>query len=225
MRYKKLKIAQKEESCSNKKVYDICVNENHTYISKNGIVNHNSGILYNSSVTLMMSTAKLDDKESDKIMQTKTGDYVKTGVIVTAKTEKSRFTIPQKVKFQIPFFKAPNPFVGLEPYITWENSGILRGELLTEKEYNKLSDVDKSLCYEMTNSDGEICYAKQKDTSKKIVVKHLGCELPVAELFTSKVITDDILKNLDENVIRPLFELPSFDSTADIDELIDIEDE
>lgn len=224
MRYKELKIAQKQESCSNEKVYDICVNENHTYVSKNGIINHNSGIIYNSSVTLMMSTAKLDDKESDKIMQKKTGDYVKTGVIVTAKTEKSRFTIPQKVKFQIPFFKAPNPYVGLEAYITWENSGILRGELLTEKEYNKLSENDKNSCYEMTDTEGKTCYARQKDTSKKIVVKHLGCEVPVAELFTSKVITDDILRNLDETVIRPLFELPSFDSNADIDELVDIED-
>ena len=188
------------------------------------IVSGGSGIIYNSSVTLMMSTAKLDDKESDKIMQKKTGDYVKTGVIVTAKTEKSRFTIPQKVKFQIPFFKAPNPYVGLEAYITWENSGILRGELLTEKEYNKLSENDKNSCYEMTDTEGKTCYARQKDTSKKIVVKHIGCEVPVAELFTSKVITDDILRNLDETVIRPLFELPSFDSNADIDELVDIED-
>ena len=62
-----------------------------------------------------------------------------------------------------------------------------------------------------------------KDTSKKIVVKHLGEAVPAAELFTSKVITDEILKNLDDTVIRPLFELPSFDSTADIDELVDME--
>jgi hypothetical protein len=143
--------------------------------------------------------------------------------MVTAKTEKSRFTIPQKVKFQIPFFKAPNPYVGLEGYITWENSGILRGELLTEKEYSKLSDNDKKFCYEMTDKDGNTCYARHKDTSQKIVVKHLGEAVPVAELFSSKVITDDILRNLDETVIKPLFELPSFDSNADIDELVDIE--
>lgn len=187
------------------------------------IVSGGSGINYNSSVTLLLSTAKLDDKESDKIMQTKTGEFIKTGVVVTAKTEKSRFTIPQKVRFQIPFFKAPNPYVGLESYITWENSGILRGEILTEKEYAKLSESDKLSCYEMTDKSGNICYARHKDTSKKIVVKHLGEAVPAAELFTSKVITDEILKNLDDTVIRPLFELPSFDSTADIDELVDME--
>lgn len=187
------------------------------------IVSGGSGIQYNSSVTLMLSTAKLDDKESDKIMQQKVGEYVKTGVIVTAKTEKSRFTIPQRVKFQIPFFKAPNPYVGLEAYLTWDNSGIVRGEMLTEKEYGKLSDNDKQNCYPMTDDTGKPAYARPKETSRKIVVKHLGCELPVTELFTSKVITDEILHNLDETVIKPLFELPSIDSNDDIDELINVD--
>ena len=131
--YRKLKILQKVESCCSKKVCDLCVDKNHTYISENGIINHNSGIQYNSSLTLMLSTAKLEDKEAEKIAEKKIGDFTKVGVIVTAKPEKSRFTIPQKVKFQIPFFKAPNPFVGLESYINWENSGILEGVLLDEK--------------------------------------------------------------------------------------------
>lgn len=217
-----LTVSSKNEN-DTRHVYDICVNENHTYVSKNGIINHNSGIQYNSSVTLMLSTAKLDDKESDKIMQQKVGEYVKTGVIVTAKTEKSRFTIPQRVKFQIPFFKAPNPYVGLEAYLTWDNSGIVRGEMLTEKEYGKLSDNDKQNCYPMTDDTGKPAYARPKETSRKIVVKHLGCELPVTELFTSKVITDEILRNLDETVIKPLFELPSIDSNDDIDELINVD--
>lgn len=192
------------------------------HFAKN-VISGGSGVIYNSSVTLMLSTAKLDDKESDKIMQQKVGEFVKTGVIVTAKTEKSRFTIPQKVKFQIPFFKAPNPYVGLEAYITWDNSGIIRGEMLTEKEYIKLSDSEKAKCHEMTDEKGCVAYAREKDTSRKIVVKHLHGELPVSELFTSKVFTDEVLHNLDENVIRPLFELPSIDSTNDIDELINVD--
>lgn len=224
MRYKKLRILQKVESNYNKKVCDLCVDGNHTYISENGIINHNSGINFNSSITMLLSTAKLDDKESDKIADKKVGDYVKTGVVVTAKPNKSRFTIPQKVKFQIPFFKAPNPYVGLEAYLTWENSGIIRGELLTKKEYDKLKDNEREACYEMTNAKGEVCYARQKDTSKKIVVKHLCEEVPVAELFTSRVLTDELLHKLDEEVIRPSFELPSQDSIMDIEELIE-EDE
>lgn len=179
-----------------------------------------SGLGFASSVTLLLSTSKLDDKQSDKIAEKKVGDFTKTGVIVTAKTEKSRFTIPQKVKFQIPFFKAPNPYVGLEAYITWENSGIMRGKIVTEKEYNKLSDLEKTVCEEMIDQSGNKCYAMPKETSKNIVVKHLGCEVPVAELFTSKVLTDDVLHNLDETIIKPSFELPSNDGNDDIEELL-----
>ena len=184
------------------------------------VVNGGQGIAYSASITLLLSTSKLDDKQSDKIAEKKVGDFTKTGVIVTAKTEKSRFTIPQKVKFQIPFFKAPNPYVGLEAYITWENSGIMRGKIVTEKEYNKLSDLEKTVCEEMIDQSGNKCYAMPKDTSKNIVVKHLGCEVPVAELFTSKVLTDEVLHNLDETIIKPSFELPSNDSNDDIEELL-----
>ena len=191
--------------------------------SKN-VVSGGSGIQYNSSLTLMLSTAKLDDKESEKIAEKKIGDYTKTGVIVTAKPEKSRFTIPQKVKFQIPFFKAPNPFVGLEAYLTWENSGILEGVLLDEKDYNKLSESDKATV-KIFDYDGKTMYAFPKvagiQKNRKIVVKHLGEELPISSLFTSRVLNDEILHKLDEEIIRPSFELPSQGTDADIDEFLE----
>lgn len=188
------------------------------------VVSGGSGIQYNSSVTLMLSTAKLDDKESDKIAEKKIGDFTKTGVIVTAKPEKSRFTIPQKVKFNIPFFKAPNPYVGLEAYLTWENSGIMEGILLTQKEYDKLSDKDKETV-KIFDFNGETKYAFPKigatQKSRKIIVKHLGEELPITELWTSKVLTDEVLHTLDETIIRPSFELPSQDAASDIDEFLE----
>ena len=188
------------------------------------VVSGGSGINFNSSVTLLLSTAKLDDKQSEKIAENKVGEFVKTGVVVTAKPEKSRFTIPQKVRFQIPFFKAPNPYVGLESYINWENSGIMRGKIMTEKEYGKLSELEKNLCCERKDTDGNTCYAYPKETSKSIVVKHLGCELPAVELFTSKVLTDDVLKHLDETIIKPNFELPSNTGNDDIEELLNVDD-
>ena len=187
-------------------------------------VSGGSGVNYNASVTLMLSTAKLDDKTSDKIAEKKVGDFVKTGVIVTAKPEKSRFTIPQKVKFQIPFFKAPNPYVGLEAYITWDNSGIMRGKLISEKDYNKLSDLEKKVCEEFTDKDGNKCYAMPNEKSRNIVVRHLGQELPAVEMFTSKVLTDEILHNLDETIIKPSFELPSNSGNDDIEEFLEEED-
>ena len=193
--------------------------------SKN-VVSGGSGIQYNSSLTLMLSTAKLDDKESEKIAEGKIGDFTKTGVIVTAKPEKSRFTIPQRVKFQIPFFKAPTPYVGLESYITWENSGILEGILLTQKEYDKLSDKEKETV-KTFEFNGETKYAFPKvagiQKNRKIVVKHLGEEVPITELFTSKVFTDEILHNLDDKIIRPSFELPSQEAFNDIDEFLENE--
>lgn len=188
------------------------------------IVSGGSGIQYNSSVTLMLSTAKLDDKESDKIAENKVGDYTKTGVIVTARPDKSRFTIPQKVKFQIPFFKAPNPYVGLEAYLTWENSGIMEGIILSQKEYDKLSDKEKETV-KTFEFNGETKYAFPKiagiQKNRKIVVSHLGEELPITELFTSKVLTNDILHRLDDEVIRPNFELPETDAQTDIDEVLE----
>ena len=185
------------------------------------VVSGGTGIVYAGSLTLMLSAAKLDDKGSDNLVSKKVGDYTKTGIIVTATPQKSRFTIPQKVQFQIPFFKAPNPYVGLEKYLTWENSGIMRGDLYTEKEYAKMSDADKKDCFEMKDENGNLCYAKQKDTARTIVVKHLGKKVPISELFTSTVLTDELLHKLDEEVIRPNFELPSSESMADVEEMLE----
>lgn len=189
------------------------------------VISGGSGALYNASITLMLSPAKLDDKESDKEAEKRTGDFIKTGVIVTAKPEKSRFTIPQKVQFQIPFFKAPNPYIGLEKYLTWENSGIMRGKLLSQKEYDKLSESDKALCQPMKDAIGNDCYAYPKITSNKIVVKHLGGEVPIAEMFTSKVFTDELLHKLDDEVIRPLFELPTQCAADDVHEYAQLEND
>jgi RecA/RadA recombinase len=199
----------------------------HIYMTQDlfakAVVSGGSGIAFNASITLLLSTAKLDDKESDKAAERHVGDFTKTGVLVTAKPEKSRFTIPQKVKFQIPFFKAPNPYVGLESYLTWENSGIIRGKMLTQKEYLKLSSSEQEKCFEMTDVNGEITYAYPKDTSKNIVVKHLRGEVPLPELFSSKVLTEELLHKLDDEVIRPNFELPSQSTSNDIDEFIENE--
>lgn len=191
------------------------------------VVSGGSGIAFSSSSTLMLSTAKLDDKESDKIAEKKTGDYTKTGVVVTAKVEKSRFTIPQKVRFQIPFFKSPNPYVGLDQYMTWDNSGImLYAKMIDEKEYQKLSESEKSNCkeFEFTDDNGtRTMYAYPKPTAKTFVSKELG-ERPLRTFFTKDVFTDELLHKLDDEVIRPNFELPSFDSGADIEEMLEVAD-
>ena len=173
------------------------------------VISGGSGINYNSSVTLMLSAAKLDgnDKENDKLAANSKSELTKTGVIVSATPQKSRFTIPQKVKFYIPFFKKPNQYIGLDQYMTWENSGIVRGKCYNQKDFDKLKPAEQELCLQF-EYNGETFYALPKDTSKYVVVKHLGCEVPLAELFTPKVMTEEWLRKFDDEVIRPAFELP-----------------
>jgi len=187
------------------------------------IVSGGSGINFNASVTLMLSVSKMDDRESDKIAASKGGEVMKTGVIVTAKPQKSRFTIPHVVQFQIPFYKAPNPYVGIEQYLNWDNSGIIQGSVIDQKAYDKLSDAEKSTCHPMKDENGADCYAFPRSTVRTIVVRHLGKQVPIAELFTPKVLTEELLHSLDESTIRPNFELPTTGSTADIDELLENE--
>lgn len=185
------------------------------------VVSGGSGINYNSSVTLMLNAAKLNgaDKDNDKAAESAKGELMKTGVIVTARPEKSRFTIPQKVSFYIPFFKAPNPYVGLDQYMTWENSGIGKGKCYTQKEYEKLKPAEQSACVSF-EFEGETRYALLKDSARNIVVSHLGCDVPINELFTTKVFTEDFMKKFDEQVIRPAFELPDQSKWDNDDELV-----
>lgn len=181
-----------------------------------------SGIKYNSSLTIQLSAAKLDDKDNEAAAAQKQGadTTTKNGVLVTAKPVKSRFCRPYKVKFQIPYFCKPNQFVGLETFMNWENSGVVRGNLLTEKEFNKLYPADQSkLSQYAFEFDGNKLWASPKDTARGIVIKHLGCVVPITEFFTEKVFTQEFLEHLNKNIIHPMFDLPSQDSFEDIKEI------
>lgn len=179
-----------------------------------------SGIKYNASLTIELSAAKLDDKDNEKAAASRQGadTTTKNGVLVTAKSIKSRFCRPYKVKFQIPYFKNPNPYVGLEAFMTWENSGVVRGNLIDEKAYLKLSDAEKSKIYPF-EFNGETLYCQPKDTARGIVVKHLGCQVPLTEFFTDRVFTQEFLEYLNTNVIHPMFDLPDQSSYEDIEEI------
>ena len=209
----------------------------HHYILKNGVVSHNcigsyipqkavsggGGIIYNASVILMLSKAKLDDKESEDKAKRAGVEANRLGVIVTATPQKSRFSKPIKVKFHIPFFKQPNPYVGLENYISWENCGVVRGKLLNYKEYSKLSPSEQSTCHETVNADtGEMLYVWPRITARTLVCEHLGGEVPLDRLWTSTVFTEEVLKRLDDTVIKPIFQLPSYESLNDFDELSEV---
>lgn len=226
MNYRKLKISKKSELSSPKDVVDLTVKDTHNYVSANKVINHNSGIKYNASLTIELSAAKLDDKDNEKAAASKQGadTTTKNGVLVTAKPVKSRFCRPYKVKFQIPYFCPPNKYCGLEAFMNWENSGVVRGNIISEKDYMKLSDAAKAkiLTFEY---NGETKYVEPKDTARSIVVKHLGGQVPVTEFFTDKVFTQEFLEYLNEKVIHPAFDLPdqgSFEDIKEIEDLIEV---
>ena len=129
----------------------------------------------------------------------------KTGIIVTSTPKKARFTRPYQVKFHISFMNGMNPYVGLQDFVTWENCGIQRGKL----------EVDKKT--------GEMIFTPV-ESSPRWAVRHLGKTVPSSQLFSSEVFTDDVLKELDEKVIKPHFLLPDLFDESELDELTEIED-
>ena len=189
------------------------------------ILTGGESIKYNSSVILELFPSKLVDKENDEAAaKARGGDAnVKNGVVVTAKCSKNRLARPKKISsLRIPFYKKPNPYIGLEEYCTWNidkdgRFGAVRGTMLTKSEFEKSGgESDKVHSWEL---NGETYYCLEKDTARGIVVKHLGKQVSFQEFFTKEVFTDEFLEALDENVIRPEFELPNQSSDEDIQDI------
>lgn len=182
-----------------------------------------TGLTYNSSITIELSAAKLDDKANEAAAASKQGadTTTKNGILVTAKPVKSRFCRPYKVKFQIPYFCAPNQFIGLEAFMNWENAGVGRGTLITEKDYNKLTDAAKEKI-KVFDFNGTTMYAELKDSCRNIICKHLGRAVSVTEFFSPTVFTPEFLEYLNTNVIHPMFDLPDQSSFEDIKEIEDM---
>lgn len=214
---------------------------NHTYqgigLFAKKEISGGGGVGFNPSITIMLSKAKLKET-SEKATKAEMGQ---TGIIVTSWPKKNRFAKPIPIKFHISFFKGMNRFTGLEKYITWDSAGIGKGEMLTEAQFNKLTDakkkgydveryswVHKSPIIEtidgedvQTGEKEERLYFFPKETARSIVVKHLGKRLPKGDLFTPSVITQELLHEVDEKEIKPLFMLPDINSLEDLAEIAD----
>lgn len=155
------------------------------------------GPIFAMSVVAFLSKAQLKD-----------GSGTKTGIVVTSTLKKSRFTVPEQVKFHISFAHGMNPYVGLQDYVSWEACGIERGkfEEVKNPETGKKEQV-----------------FKPSSTAQRWGVKHLGKTVASTELFTPAVFTQEVLEMLDQNVIRQKFRLP--DLTEPIDVLEELEEE
>jgi len=203
---------------------------NHTYASIGSFIpgqtiSGGGGAIYNASVILQLSKAGLKEGAVGA-----NGYAMKTGIVVTSKPAKNRFARPLPVKFHISFYKGMNPYVGLEEFINWENCGIQRGKLIAEKDFIKFfkegTDVyAKTLPtrFTVTDEKGEekAYYFEDKPTARTVVVRHLCAEVKPAELFTARVITKEVLQELDEKVIKKTFMLPNIGSIDDLSEIAD----
>jgi len=156
------------------------------------------GPIFAMSVVAFLSKAQLKD-----------GAGTKTGIICTSTLKKSRFTIPEQIKFHISFSHGMNPYVGLQDYVSWEACGIERG---------KFEDVKNP------ETGKKESVFKPNASSTRWGVKHLGKTVASTELFTEKVFTKEVLEQLDVNVIKNKFKFPDHTDHDDIlDSLTDNE--
>jgi hypothetical protein len=232
---KKLKIVKKNWNLNPTKVYDITVAEAHHYLLENNVVSHNSGGMMAAKVTpggdgpifafsLLTFLSKSQLKEGE----------TKTGIIVKSKIRKSRFTIPQDVAFHISFYNRMNRFVGLEEFISWKVCGIQKGSIITLKEYKKLKAVskqDEQFTFDKVDeSTGEVTQEElvflPKETSRTFAVKHLGGNISPKNLFTPQTFTHDVLMQLDENIIKDYFKLPTqVDETDSVASIVETDED
>lgn len=192
---------------------------NHTYASTGMFPTVNlsggGGLIYSASVILALSKAQIKE------------GTVQTGIIVTVKTLKNRFGKPIPIKFHIRWDKGMNPYIGMEEYMNWENCGIQKGNLITDKEYEKMNDKDKSTVFEF-DYQGETKYFVPRETARNYIVKHLGKGIPANELFTPEVWTPEVLQLINEKCIKPKFSYGIDSAESEVEQIFlnadDIED-
>jgi RecA/RadA recombinase len=155
------------------------------------------GPIFAMSVISFLSKAQLKEN----------GSTTKTGIIVTSNLKKSRFTIPEPVKFHISFANGMNPYVGLQDFVTWEACGIERGKL-----------------EEVKNKDGvkELVFTSNA-SSTRWAVKHLGKTVTSSQLFTGDIFTQEVLESLNEKVIKQHFLLPTMGTNEEITSALEAE--
>jgi recombination protein RecA len=192
---------------------------NHTYASMDQYtpkgMSGGGGPEFSASIILMLSKGTLRDEAKTT-----------TGIIVRSKTKKNRLAKPLDIEFHISFHKGMNPFVGLENYATWESCRVGRGNLITQKEFDKMKPAEQEECIAF-DLKGEQHYFQPKKLGKSYLNGFTGESVPVREFFSPKLFSEEVLRALDENVIKPTFKYPETQSgidTLETDELEDLTD-
>ena len=129
MTLKKIKI-KNIKSIGLHTVYDINVPGEHHYLLENGIISHNSGFIYASSIVVAMKKLKLkEDLDGNKTTTVQ-------GIRAACKVMKTRYAKPfESVHVKIPYETGMNPYSGLVDLAE-------KQELLT-KRGNRLVYINK----------------------------------------------------------------------------------
>lgn len=103
-----IKIVGKQENPQPSPVFDIEVDTDHHYILDGGVVSHNSGPIYASSIVLAMRKLKLkEDELGNKVTDVR-------GIRAQCKVMKTRYNKPfESVEIKIPYDKGMDPHSGL----------------------------------------------------------------------------------------------------------------
>lgn len=175
---------------------------NHTYSGQSFIpivtAGGGTGPEYFASIILFLSKAQL--KEGNE----------KAGIVVTAKPNKNRFAKPMPIKFIIHFDKGMNPYIGLENYISWENCGIQKGNIVQAKdlEKQKLNEKDleaaKETIWTSKKNGLELAFIP-RDSARKFVARHYDDTIDIQQLFSNVGFPEEVLRDLDEKIIQPAF--------------------
>lgn len=117
MSFTKVKIKNKH-SIGIRPVYDISVSDAQHYLLESGVVSHNSGFIYASSIVVAMRKLKLkEDDDGNKTSQVH-------GIRAACKIMKSRYSKPfESVQIKIPYETGMDPHSGL--FELFEGMGLL----------------------------------------------------------------------------------------------------
>ena len=199
---------------------------NHTYKTTDFMAawkgSGGSGREYGASIILMLTKAKLKDKKREN---------EQVGIILTAKPNKNRFAKPQQVKTHLDYKFGLNEFTGLQDYMEfgWEDHGVEKGSIVTEKELKKKSAGPKSKAVEFKctpdpeNGIEELMYFIPDKNANTIAVRELGRHLTSKEFFSAKFFTQERLEAVDAYA-KPFFNY-GIDEDLPDDELFDVEEE
>jgi len=178
MSLKKVKIKSKK-SIGVETVYDICVPGAHHYLLDSGVVSHNSGFIYASSIVVAMRKLKLkEDEDGNKVTQV-------NGIRAACKIMKTRYSKPfESVQIKIPYEHGMDPYSGLLDM--FEAKGIVA------KTGNKLEYVSPVT--------GEVIkeFRKQWTSERLQVIIDEWNQHPVVNEAAADIIEPDIIEPSEE---------------------------